>query len=82
MAARVFRYKSISNAGAYHHTQGLEDGQKRQKESSILSISANMNIVEDMNITCGMNSKQIVVSIGMLPPTPNPVKAVSTRMPL
>lgn len=28
---------------------------------------------------CGMNSRVIVVSIGMLPPTPKPTKAVRTR---
>lgn len=27
----------------------------------------------------GMNSKQIVVSMGMLPPTPNPTQAVITK---
>ena len=33
-------------------------------------------------VTWGRNSKVMVVSIGMFPPTPNPTKAVNTRMPL
>jgi hypothetical protein len=31
---------------------------------------------------CGMNSRQMVVSMGMLPPMPNPLKAVTTRKAL
>ena len=31
---------------------------------------------------CGVYSSVIVVSMGILPPTPNPVKAVRTRMAL
>ena len=32
--------------------------------------------------TCGMNSRQIVVSMGMFPPTPMPTNAVRTKTPL
>ena len=31
---------------------------------------------------CGMNSRQIVVSMGILPPMPNPLNAVTTRKAL
>jgi methylmalonyl-CoA mutase N-terminal domain/subunit len=31
---------------------------------------------------CGMNSRQMVVSMGILPPMPNPLKAVTTRKAL
>ena len=41
-----------------------------------------LNSANKNRLSWGINSKQIVVSIGILPPIPNPTKAVTTRKAL
>lgn len=75
--------EAIGNSTANDDTDGLEDRKGCQQETAILiPVNRCQSLSVVVECTCGRNSNVMVVSIGIFPPTPNPTKAVNTRMPL
>lgn len=74
--------KAYARAEARTTPRGWNTDSIAKRKRRFFSISDQQNISPESQPTCGMNSMHIVVSMGIFPPTPKPLRAVRTRIPL